>query len=330
LIADMRHGALKLLVGLVALSIGPGCFKDSGLASGGATGDATAPVDPTTSSASSSTGDATTGPACGIGRCKDIDLVFIVDDSPSMGQKAASMIAAVLAFDEHVRPGLREACSVHFGVTTTSKYAQNPAGCQTLGALVRADNDGEPCSFVEGLPYATLADFDDPPALQCMLSVGSAGDTNERPIDALFALLDPAMNDGCNAGFYRKDAFFAAVIVTDEDDDQNDAQGHDGSEKYSPDLWYDLFTALKATGVDDMYMTALLGDEDQTNSACPWMPLAGDDGLGAEAAPNLRGFVRSFPDDHHAIDTLCKTSDPAVYEAVMLEIKAEIAAACAL
>lgn len=292
--------------------------------------------DPTTTSTTSTTsttdasssGDGTTGPACGIGRCKDLDLLLIIDNSPSMNPKTDILVSAMLAFGTYVSPIFQDSCSIHLGVITTDASPHNPPECQRLGALVQNGSDGDPCSFAEGKPYATLPDLDNPSKLACVLGVGSDGDTDERPVDALLSIFQEDLNSGCNAGFYRPDAFLAVVIATDEDDDNNDAQGHDGSLSFASNLWYSVLTNFKKNGVDDLYLVGLLGDPDPNMTSCPWMPAVGLDGLGTESSPVLRGFIESFPPEHHAVGSLCRAPDPMVFAPLMQEILADLQASC--
>lgn len=302
---------------------------------GTSTGAVAATTDNTTSTSSSDTtglaeSSSSTGETCGLGRCKDIDMLFIYDDSPSMGKKVQTAITAMLAFQTEVLPELHSACSVHFGVVTTDeKYPYNPPECQQIGALATVNQSGDVCEFAEGLPYATLPDLKDFEALSCLLDIGTDGEDDERPIDALYAAVtSKKLNSGCNGGFYRPDAFLYLVLVSDEDDDDNDAQGHSGSSMGGTNLWGPVFQATKPTGVEDMYVLALLGDEDPDTTMCPWMPLEGADGLGAEPSPNLRNFVESFPEDRQEIGSLCMEAKVESYKPLAAKVKAELLAAC--
>lgn len=272
----------------------------------------------------------TTGETCGVGRCRDIDMLVIYDDSASMAKKVQTAITAMLAFQIEVLPLLQDACSVHFGVVTTDqKYPYNPPECQQIGALASVNQNGEACVFAEGGPYATQPDLMDFEALSCALDIGADGEGDERPIDALFAAVtSKQLNSGCNAGFYRPGAFLFVVLVSDEDDDDNDAQGHSGSSMGGVNLWGPLFQATKPTGVKDMYLLALLGDEDPDTTMCPWMPLDGPDGLGAEPSPNLRNFAGSFPEDHHEIGSMCLPAKVDSFKPLAQQVKAELLAAC--
>lgn len=287
-----------------------------------------------TTSEAVSTGlaSSSTGETCGIGRCKDIDLLFVFDDSPSMGNKVQTILTAILAFQMEAFPQLKNACSLHLGVITTdAKYPFNPPECQQLGALARVNQHGKTCPFVEGHPYATLADLDDPSVFACAFDVGISGETDERPIDAMFAAItDKDLNSGCNEGFYRPDALLVLAMALDEDDDDNDGQGHSGSNKGMAQLWGPLFQGFKPNGAEDMYVFALLGDEDPNTTQCPWDPLAGVDGQGAESAPNLRTFVNSFPPEHQESASLCTEPNVDTFAPFVETVMAEIVAACAI
>lgn len=309
---------------------------DTPTSAGSSTGAASATTtgDDTTST---STGDSTgpvegssTGETCGLGRCKDIDMLFVYDDSASMSKKVQTAITAMLAFQIEVLPQLQSACSVHFGVVTTDQvYPYNPPECQQIGALATVNQNGDTCEFAEGLPYATLPDLEDFEALSCLLDIGADGEDDERPIDALYATVtSKKLNNGCNAGFYRPGAFLYVVLVSDEDDDDNDAQGNSGSSMGAPNLWGPVFQATKPTGTKDMYVLALLGDEDPQATMCPWMPLEGADGVGAESSPNLRNFVTSFPEDRHEIGSLCMEPKVDNYKPLAAKVKEELLAAC--
>ncbi|MCY0989645.1 hypothetical protein OV203_21080 [Nannocystis sp. ILAH1] len=280
-----------------------------------------------------STGDEeTSGGGCGIGRCKDLDLLFVADNSPSMLIKTLILLDFITEFGNQMVPELRQACSVHLGVVTTEAYPHNPVECQKLGALVTADNNGNPCTFTEGLPYATLPDLDMPLTLECLFNIGSDGDPDEKPVDTLFSTvgaLDPSLNTGCNQGFYRPSAFLTVIMLADEDDDNNDAQGHDGSEEIFESFWTGSLTNIKPTGIDDLYMVGLLGDPKMGQPACAWNPTENDDGFGTETTPKLRAFIQSLPPERHAIDTLCNVVPGGnAYAALLQEVRAEIRAAC--
>lgn len=283
-------------------------------------------VDPTTGPMS--TDDSTTGPGCGYGRCSDIDLVVIVDNSPSMFEKQNAMLQALVSFQEYIQPELTQVCSLHMAVMTTdTAYAYNPAECQVPGALVQRNFNMEECMNAEGHPYATLADIDNPAPLLCLIQVGAMGSGNERPIEMMFEMFNTTVNgpDKCNEGFIREDSQMVIVLATDEDDDDADAQGNSGS--IQPEtIWASGLKALKPES--DLLMIGLLGDEDQMASMCPWDPLVPPDGDGIEAGTNLREFFAKFPPEQAVIGPLCVEEQVGVYNDLMIEIRDKLRAMC--
>lgn len=326
------------------LDCGPDLRCEAGFCggpSGQATGSSSAPPTtggssgPTTASTSSTGPDPTSGTTaepCGIGRCKDFDVLFVADNSPSMFVKQLLLLDFIQTFGTELLPEFRKACSVHVGVVTTDNYAFNPEGCRERGALVQADTNGEPCVFVEGKPYATTPDLTQPLTLECMFSIGTEGDPNEKPVESLLVAtgpFEPDLVQTCNAGFYRPEAFLVGLILTDEDDDNNDAQMHSGSDLILDQAWEAALANLKGSGYDDLYLVGVLGHPAEGEPACFWDPLMGEDGLGFEQTPELRAFLQSIPPEHHAIDTLCdRVPNAGAFVPLMDEIRAEIRAAC--
>jgi len=293
---------------------------------GGTTTSGTSTGDPTTGIVT--TEDSSTGPTCGYGRCTDIDLVVIVDNSPSMVDKGDALLAALVSFQTYIQPELAQACSVHLGVTTTDiAYANNPVECQRAGALVQANFNGEACMTAEGHPYATLEDLDNPAPLLCLIQVGAMGSINEKPVEAMFELFNTTVNaeDKCNEGFVRQDSQMVIVMATDEDDDDADPQGNNGSVQPST-IWHGGLIALKPE--EDLLMIGLLGDTDQATTMCPWDPFTPPDGIGAEASPKLQEFFASFPPDHSVVGSLCQPSEAGIYDPFMMEVQMKLRTMC--
>ncbi len=263
-----------------------------------------------------------TGGGCGLGRCKDIDMLLVIDDSGSMSDKKTVLSNALITVFTTLGPLLTQACSLHIGATTTDAYAKNPQECQTVGALVQADQMGTPCSFIEGHPYATLADFPNPFGLTCISQVGSGGSADETPLDALLSVFNPNLA-ACNDGFIREDAQLIIVLLTDEEDDDKDAQGHNGS-GVPAQSWKTALKTLKPEA--DTYFVGILGDG---NPVCAWMPIymQDPDGDGAEDSPLLRGLVQSYPAEQHLLASICELDVPAL-AALETELVQEVAGFC--
>ena len=288
----------------------------------------TTAADPTTEITSTTVDPSTTGPACGVGTCEMIDVLIVLDNSPSMGSKYETLLSIIVAYGDVLFPLLKDACSVHIGTVTTNVFAKNVPPCDLLGALVRTDG-GEPCPFAEGFPYATSADLNNLPAFNCLLTVGSQGDPDERPMDAVYQGFGAPLNSFCNGGFHREGSFLIVLLATDEDDgEKGDAQGHKGSTILPANIWAGAIGVAKG-GVENLYVGAVLGDPDPNDTACPWDPLAGADGSGASPAPILRGAIESLPPGNHAIGSICNPEPlPTDYYSFFEEVAAEVKSLC--
>src|SRR5690606_7269303 len=120
----------------------------------------------------------------------------------------------------------------------------------------------------------------------CAAHVGTYGDGNERPMEAMLAATSAALNDpgGCNEGFLRDDAILVVTFITDEEDNMKSPG--------DPQAWYDALVANKNGNADAVSVLGLFGDGDLPNGIC--QPLQND--VGAEPAPRLREFVELFGD----------------------------------
>jgi hypothetical protein len=167
----------------------------------------------------------------------DVDLLFVIDNSPSMAPKQSALqqqfAGLWTALDANAKLG--RPAHFHVGVVTTDLGAQQfnltgqcrPGGdgarLQALGAAATPDCL-PPTGGVNFIDYNQLDGANNLPAgqdvatmLRCMTSVGDLGCGFEQPLEAaLQALQTPGPPE--NAGFLRDDALLAVVIVTDEDD----------------------------------------------------------------------------------------------------------------
>ena len=167
-----------------------------------------------------------------------VDILFMIDDSPSMDAMQAELRARfgdfLRVFDELAAQGTYT--DLHIGVVTSDYGAGDRAGggcdaspggdrglLQPLGKAAPPGCQGPTggarfVSYVYGPggatsnlpPGQTLAQ-----TFTCMASVGSGGCGFEHPLESVYAALH---NDRENAGFLRPDAPLAVVFVTNEDD----------------------------------------------------------------------------------------------------------------
>lgn len=169
----------------------------------------------------------------------DLDILFVIDNSPSTRDKQAVFAANYVNFVAKLE-SFPTRPNMHLGVVTTSVSiadgslggSQCHAGNKQDGLLQNSALDPlETCApptddrFLSDLTKAdgsrqtnyngTLAE-----ALSCISHVGEAGCGFEAPLEAMKRALDGTRPE--NQGFVRDGAYLAVVILTDEDDCSGD------------------------------------------------------------------------------------------------------------
>lgn len=239
--------------------------------------------------------------------CRGVDLLFVVDDSGSMMEEQANLIASFPGFVAEIDTTLAHVDGLHIGVVTTDAYKHNDAPCDdVLGALVTRtgglNSSHATCGPYTGGRFMTEAD-ELGQRFSCAGQVGTSGDSVERPIEATMRALGPelAAPGGCNEGFFRADALLVVVIVTDEED-----EGSGGA----PAQWFEGLAALKGGVESNVVVLALIG---------PQQPACED---AAEIAYQLETFAGMF--SHGSVGRICaETYQPFFHDSI-----AAIAEAC--
>lgn len=174
--------------------------------------------------------------------CTKVDFLFIIDNSSSMATYQANLVANFPAFINGIQGSLDTADSYHVGVVTTDEYGFNVAGCTDLSSLVvqtgGSNSSSSMCGpFTDGGNYMTHNDnLED--AFSCAAQVGTSGDGNERPMQALVEAVQglEAGPGGCNQGFLREDSLLVVVNIGDEFDNSPG----------TPMEWYDDIVAARS------------------------------------------------------------------------------------
>ncbi|MBX7082304.1 MAG: VWA domain-containing protein [Nannocystaceae bacterium] len=254
--------------------------------------------------------------------CTNVDIVFVIDDSSSMGDNQASLVASFPGFVDGIEQNLELAPSVHIGVVTSDDYGFAAPGCQSIGDLVTQtggfDSSAAVCGpFASGGNYLDLSEPDLAGAFACAAQVGSQGDDDERMMRGLLDALRPEVNDpasgACNAGFARDDSLLVIVLISDEDDvpepymcdpadpfgNPCDTVGSGGS----PDAWKAELAMYKSNLDTNVVVLALVG-------------LAGDNPCGAVPASKLIGFANRFGANGYT-DDVCAASYDAFFAAAL-------------
>lgn len=237
--------------------------------SGGTTsGDSTTGVSVT----EGSTGTSTTGPA----GCKQVDFLFVIDNSVSMENEQSQLTAAFPAFIDTIKNTLPtndyhvmvvdtddtgrcspSMCS-HSTCQAAGKYACMDifSACDTTRGAGVVHPAGEfasnmPCDFEPGKRFLLASDPDLTANFTCAAKVGTAGNPSERPMDAMVEAVSPSLEGpgGCNEGFLRENAILVVTFISDDPnvEDQNTAQET-----------FDALVAAKGGDVDKIVMLGLI------------------------------------------------------------------------
>lgn len=160
---------------------------------------------------------------------RDVDILFLIDDSPSMKEEQASLRANFSRFIsvlESLDGGLP---NIHIGVTTPNlgTSAIDGSHAMSVGTCI-GDGDGGKLRKLPGGGPAFISDLDNgaggrtrnytgtlTEAFAQIAEVGSNGCGIEQHLEAVKRALD---NNPANSGFLRPNAYLAVIIVADEDD----------------------------------------------------------------------------------------------------------------
>lgn len=161
---------------------------------------------------------------------KEVDILFLVDKSPTMADEQASLARNFPLFIEKlesIKGGLPD---LHLGVITQDVGAGN----YTVGMTCQGAGDGGRLQNTPRIPGCRppdgffISDIAGPDGRErnyagslaetfaCIAQVGPNGCGFEQHLESLRLALSGSVPE--NAGFLRKDAYLAVVILSDEDD----------------------------------------------------------------------------------------------------------------
>lgn len=145
---------------------------------------------------------------------RKLDVLFVVDNSGSMSSSQASLAANFPSFINFFKS---KGYDFKIAVTTTDAFYGDQFilnGCSLCTA--------EQTRFRSGTNPKTYTIDKDTLSLESVfasnVNVGITGSGDERA----FSSFKASLNSSLNTGFHRSDAYFAVVIVSDEDDFSHD------------------------------------------------------------------------------------------------------------
>jgi len=162
---------------------------------------------------------------------RNIDILFVIDDSGSMEEEQTSLVANFSNFINvlsNIEGGLPD---VHIGVVSTNLGGNADNQCQgtgDAGNLINTPREAVGCTgpsdrWIESVDDGNMmgnriTNFDPGQTLtetfSCIAELGTGGCGFEQPLESM----KRALTNQANAGFVRDNAFLAVIIITDEDD----------------------------------------------------------------------------------------------------------------
>lgn len=139
------------------------------------------------------------------------DILFVVDDSCSMGDKLRSLADN---FDTFIDTAVDAGVDVHLGVTSTTEWL--PPCTPTMCSGVSQAPGGRLYRTATTPPVMTLANG--PEFKAAIRALGISGSAREQGLYAAVTALTPPRSLIENVGFLRDDASLAVVVVADSGD----------------------------------------------------------------------------------------------------------------
>ena len=230
------------------------------------------------------TADSSTGPADD--GCTKVDFLFVIDNSASMEDNQAALVASFPGFIDAIQATLAAGSDFHLLVADSDDDGRCKQPCNKADANVMkycaqakyeaCDAQLTACDLTRGAgvihPVGLFASnttcpiaggrrymLPDQPDLQgtfaCVATVGTAGNPSERPMNGMTAALDPAQNapGGCNDGFLRDDAILVITFISDDPNFEDEG---------TPQEWYDAVVAAKGGNKDAVVVAGLIPQPD--------------------------------------------------------------------
>jgi hypothetical protein len=159
---------------------------------------------------------------------RNIDILFIVDNSGSMAEEQVSLTANFPQFINVLNTIPGGLPDVHLGIISTNvgTGGVNIGGCSSA-SRPQGDDGNLLTNGCTGLTGQFISDIKQPNGTRmtnysgdlatlftCMARLGTTGCGFEQSLDSMYRALQP----GKNPGFIRQDAYLAIVFLGDEDD----------------------------------------------------------------------------------------------------------------
>ena len=213
----MLHRLLALGFAFGVSTLGMACGPTAG-ANGGGGGGGGGGVD------GGGPGSSEFADAAPVERCDKMDILFVIDDSGSMGEEQSNLASNFPQFInilDAYQTQSGDFLDYRVAITSTGRDVDYTVDIPGFGQLPMSEK-GMNGTFVEscGMSRRWLerADTDVASTFQCAAELGTSGPSLEMPLRTTEMAFTDRMSDGTNSGFHRDDALLALVVLTDEDD----------------------------------------------------------------------------------------------------------------
>ena len=270
--------------------------------------------------------------------CTKVDFLFVIDNSVSMEDEQAALIAAFPGFIAEIQNTLEAGSDYHILVTDTDEWGRcntvgwdgmNP-GHQTCnnyientafeecdrvrGAGVVHPAGGSasnmPCFPFGGNRYLVEGAPDLAGTFACTATVGAAGHPSARPMDSMIAALQPAINGpgGCNDGFLRDDAILVITFISDDPNYEDMPEPLD---------WYNAVVAAKNGDPESVVVVGITPAWPGCKSGNPkgehwaeFVAMWGENGLHGNVCSDAAEYVMYFQQAVEKIEQVCNEFEP--------------------
>jgi hypothetical protein len=198
-----------------------------------------------------------------------VDVLFVVDNSCSMGDNQANLVANFTSF---IRYADAQALDYRIAVVTTDAdgFAGSTFGCPNPLVPNRPAGTGQgSCGyFADGSQITSVMDPnwriitpDEAPsteeAFTAIANQGTVGSGDEKEFEAAYMALSAPIINGWNAGFLRNEASLAIIMVGDEREDS----------LQSVDFYVNFFLSIKGARNRDRFSASVIGSSQ--DQSCP-------------------------------------------------------------
>ncbi|MDC0718311.1 hypothetical protein [Nannocystis bainbridge] len=286
--------------------------------------------------------------------CAKADFLFVIDNSGSMADEQANLIASFPGFIATITQTIAAQDYHIMAVPTDDGQAAGlstkcnddgcacmpaPICCQKTCELFGKDCNGFACDalpigacdqvYGRGNIYGAtgnrcpIADerrymkADQPDlagTFECVANIGTHGSGAEKPVLATLEAVSAALNGPGGCDEGFLRDDAILVVIIITDEEDDNAIAGEGTPGL-PKEWHEQLIAAKHGDTDAVVVLGLVGDGNLSGSVCPPGGGPNMDGTGAEPCPRLQEFVDRF--DNGVIGSVCATDyTPFFSEAV--------------